>query len=58
MNVVKEVDHTDSFHGLESQAECQDEESLLDCQTRQTVDKIREDCQCLPLSIRLTNEVD
>ena len=56
--MVKEVDHTDSFHGLESQAECQDEESLLDCQTRQTVDKIREDCQCLPLSIRLTNEVD
>ena len=48
---------TDSFLGLDQEDRGCQLEPVLDCTTRQYQDALLKKCGCLPLSIRLSNEV-
>ena len=52
LHSLKEIIVTDSFMGLERDARnCQDMETYNDCITRQYIEKIRNKCDCIPLSL-------
>ena len=56
LNVVKEIKVTDSYMGLdEMDRQCQNNEKLQECKTKQYVDALLNDCGCLPLSINILN---
>ena len=58
LNSLKEISVTDSFLGLDkSTRNCQTIESFNECKTRLQLEKIREKCRCLPLSINLSDKV-
>ena len=58
LNVVKEVKVTEDFLGLRREVtKCQNDETYNDCKTRQYYEKLKSACQCLPFSIRKSNEV-
>ena len=59
LNIIKEVDITDSFMGLPlSDRKCQNEENFVDCNTRHQLANILLNCGCLPMSIgSFTNNV-
>ena len=58
LNVVQEFTVTDYFHTMDREViECQDEETFDDCVTKNMVDDIQDNCNCLPLNIRISNEV-
>ena len=55
---LKEISVTESFMGLDRDTiKCQNIESYNDCKTRLYVRKIRNECGCLPLSLRLSEQV-
>ena len=55
---MKEIKVTDEYLGLDDDIKnCQTTESFEDCTTRQYLDTLLEQCGCLPLYIRLTNDV-
>ena len=57
-NVLKEVEVTDSFLGLDKyKTECQDEEPFDNCTTRQYKDSLLRNCDCVPFAIRVSNQV-
>ena len=57
LNVLKEIEVTDSFLGLgESVRECQNEEPFT-CTTRKYVKTFVGECGCLPLNMRLSEKV-
>ena len=56
---MKETSVTDSFLGLDKDIKnCQTIESVDDCKTRLYIEKIRNKCRCLPLSINLSDKVE
>ena len=58
LNVVKEVKVTDSFLTLpEDDKQCQDEYTWLDCRTNKYLNSLLENCKCLPLNLRLKEQV-
>ena len=59
LNNLKEITVTDSFMGLDRDTrKCQNLETYNDCKTRLHIDNLRRKCGCLPLSIRLSEEVN
>ena len=55
---LKEISVTDSFMGLDSETrKCQNVERYDDCKTRLYVEHLREECGCLPLTLRLSGKV-
>ena len=59
INVIKEIKVTESCHGLGRHVtECQNEEDIEDCTTRQYIDSYIKQCGCIPISIfRATKNV-
>ena len=58
LHSMKEIAVTDSFMGLDSNTKnCQNIETFDDCKTRVQVEKFRKECECLPLSIRMSEKV-
>ena len=59
LNNMKEISVTDSFLGLDrDDRNCQNIETYDSCKTRLYIEKLREKCECLPLSIRLSGKVN
>ena len=55
---LKEITVTDSFLGLDKVTRnCQIIEAFDDCKTKLYIEKIREKCRCLPLSVNLSDKV-
>ena len=58
LNNVKEISVTDDFLTLDKTIiNCQNEETLQDCQNRKYSNTLTEQCKCLPFAIRNENEV-
>ena len=58
LNNIKEIAVTDSFLGLDKDIrKCQNIETYDDCKTRLHVEHLRQECGCLPLSLRLYEKV-
>ena len=56
LNILKEVKVTDSFMGLDEDVRgCQNQEHYIDCTTNNFIEDMRQQCGCLPLSIRSSN---
>ena len=52
----KKIEVTDSYLGLDRKT-CQTKEPYHDCTTRQDKKTFYGDCRCLPLNMKLENEV-
>ena len=58
LNVLKEIEVTDSYLGLEQEVRgCQNKESLHDCTTKHYIDDLKKHCGCIPFSIRMPNDL-
>ena len=58
LNALKEIKVTESYIGLdESVKDCQTEEAIEDCETRNYINAVLHQCECLPLSIRINTKV-
>ena len=58
LNVVKEMKVTNALLKLPLRdRSCQNIEPIENCTTRILIDKMNTDCRCLPLSIRVGNQV-
>ena len=58
LHSMKEISVTDSFMGLDKDTRnCQNIETYDDCKTRLHVENLRQECGCLPLSLRLSEKV-
>ena len=58
LNNIKEIDVTDSFMGLDKDTrKCQNIETYDTCKTRLYIERLRQECGCLPLSLRLSGKV-
>ena len=58
MNVIKEITATSSFLSMDRNVrKCQDAETFDDCVTIKYIDDLIKKCNCLPLHLRLTEEV-
>ena len=58
LNVIKEISATDSFLSMdENIRQCQDDETFNECVTKIYIHNLIDQCNCLPLNLRLTNEV-
>ena len=58
VNVLKEIKVSESYLGMDQGVtECQNEESFYNCTTRKFKDTLLEKCGCLPINIRISNEV-
>ena len=56
---LKEIAVTDSFMGLDKETrKCQNIETYDDCKTRLYIEHLRQECGCLPLSLRLSGKVN
>ena len=56
---MKEIKVTDDFLTLDKKIiNCQNDESLDDCHTRQQTDAFIKECKCLPYAIRNDKEVN
>ena len=54
LNVLEEIRVTDSYLGLDQNVrQCQNDEPLNSCTTRQYLDTFLGECGCLPLTVRL-----
>ena len=59
LKVVKVIEVTEEFLNLdESVRECQNIESEEECLTRNYIDSFLDQCKCLPLKLRLNEEVN
>ena len=57
LNVVKEIEVTDSYMGLDQDVRgCQNKEPYDDCTTKIYMDTIIGECGCLPFNIRVSNQ--
>ena len=55
---LKEIIVTDSFMGLDRDArKCQNIETVDECKTRLYVENFRRQCGCLPISLKMSEEV-
>ena len=58
LDALTQIEVTESYLGLDQDVrECQIEESLYNCTTRQYLDTLMEKCGCLPITIRISHEV-
>ena len=58
LNNIKEISVTDSFMGFDRETrKCQTIETYNDCKTRLHVENLRQECGCLPLSLRMSEKV-
>ena len=58
VNNVKELKVTESFLGLDEKVkDCQDNEAIQNCTTRQYLHSILEKCGCLPINMKLSHKV-
>lgn len=58
INNIKEIQVTNSYLGKDQNVrKCQHEEPTFNCTTKLYLDTVLGRCGCLPLSIRLSNEV-
>ena len=58
LHSMKEVSVTESFLGLNQDSrQCQNIETLDTCNTRNYFKNLRQECGCLPLSIKMSEEV-
>ena len=58
LNALKEIKVTDSYLGLDQDVrQCQDDEPLNNCTTRQYLDNMLGKCGCLPFNIGFFHEV-
>lgn len=58
LNVIKEIEVTESFLTLDEDIrDCQNDESYDECKTRNYIDVVREKCNCLPMVLRLSENV-
>ena len=58
LNVLKEIQVTESYLGLDQDIRnCQNEESLFKCGTREYIETFLAECRCLPFNIRQTDKV-
>ena len=58
LNVLKEIKATSYYLGLDKKIrDCQFEESLHNCTTRNYLDTFLEKCGCLPFNVRLQDKV-
>ena len=56
---VKEISVTDSFMGLDKDIRrCKNIETYDECKTRLLIEHLRQECGCLPFSLRLSREVN
>ena len=56
---LKEISVTDSFLGLDRDTRnCQNTETYNDCKTRLFVENLRSECGCLPLSLKVSDQVN
>ena len=55
---LTEIKATSSYWGLEQDVrKCQNKETFYNCTTRHYLDKILNDCGCLPLNLGFSNKV-
>ena len=55
---LKEVVVTDSFMGLDRDVrKCQNVEAYDECKTKSHVKNLKQECGCLPFSLRLSEKV-
>ena len=55
---LTEIKVTDAFLGLDKTIrECQNEEQIDNCTTRQYLNALLNQCRCLPLNLRLSEKV-
>ena len=58
LNILKEIDGTSSFNAMSQDIRgCQNIESVYKCSTRHYQEELRKKCGCLPLAIRLLDQV-
>ena len=58
LDVVKEVKVTDSFLSMdEEERGCQNKEDYQDCTTRHYIDQVKKTCKCVPLYLKINDEV-
>ena len=58
LHSMKEIKVTDSFMGLDEDARsCQNIETYDNCNTRLHLKNLRQECGCVPLSLKLSEEV-
>ena len=58
LNVLRETKVTDSFLGLDMEDRgCQNDEPVQNCTTRQYIETVLDKCNCVPLNLRLKNNV-
>ena len=58
LNDLKEIRVTDSYLGLDQDVRgCQDEEPLNNCTTKQYLNTLKGNCECLPITVRLFHKV-
>ena len=56
---MKETVVTESFMGLDRDIrKCQNFETYNDCKTQLYIDNMRQECGCLPLSLKLSDKVN
>ena len=56
---LKEIVVTDSFMGLDRETKnCQNVEAYDKCKTQSHIQKLRQECGCLPLALRLSEKVN
>ena len=57
LNVVKEIEVTDSYMGLDQDVRgCQNKETYNDCTTKVYIDTVIDTCGCLPFNIMISNQ--
>ena len=53
LTAVKEIDVTEEFLGLDTETiNCQNKELFEDCTTRQYLEKLQQECLCVPYRLR------
>ena len=58
LNAVKEIKVTESFLGLDNDIkQCQTKDSYLDCTSKHYMERVTQDCGCVPLSLMISKEV-
>ena len=54
----RQIKVTESYLGMDGDTkECQNEEPLHNCTTRQYMETLLDECECLPLNLRTSKEV-
>ena len=58
LNVIKEITVTDSFLSMADEVrECHEEETFDECVTEKYMEVLKAECDCLPLNLRIHDEV-